>query len=76
MNPNANHDENSTEAEFVITQEMIDIARESIQSEEDYGYTPSQPVRNRLSLFKIISTIIMLIVNLIGMNKASTSPGS
>ncbi len=33
--PNANPTENSTDAEFVITQEMIDIARESITVEED-----------------------------------------
>ncbi len=74
MDPNANPTVHPTETEFVITQEMIDIARESIDSEQDY--VPSQPVKNRPRLLNIIWALVILIAILIGLDKGATPPCS
>ncbi len=60
--------------EFVITQEMIDIARESISSDEDN--LPPQPARKRSHRTNFIWMLILLIISLIGLDRGATSPWS
>ncbi len=57
--------------EFVITQEMIDIARESIGADEEAG--PPQPARKRQRRSNFFLGLIMLIVSLIGLDRATSS---
>ncbi len=57
--------------EFVITQEMIDIARESIGADEEA--VPPQPARKRQRRSNFFLGLIMLIVSLIGLDRATSS---
>ncbi len=58
--------------EFVITQEMIDIARESISFDEDD--VPTQPARKQLHRLNVICTLILLIIGLIfGLDRGASS---
>ncbi len=58
MGVHAKPTENSTD--FAITQEMVDIARESIASEEDS--IPEQPTRIRFRWPHAIWALIMLVI--------------
>ncbi len=57
--------------EFLITQEMIDIARESISSDEDN--LPPQPARKRPHRTNFIWALVLLIISLIGLDRGAIS---